>query len=212
MREHARLARPGAGEDEQRALEVLDGLALRLVQAGQQRLGGGRPGAACPLIAPHRRPRSRSALRPGRVRRPRQLHPRPDEPLARHATQEQAQQEELDEGDDDADDIGHVNVRRADEERDQHEDRGDERRHAVDQRDDDRGVGRGRGDVGVLEARQGDFFELAQRAVALGALDQVGPVETRDAHGDRGAETDGDDLVSRVDAADVAADEHARAS
>ncbi len=44
--EHARLARAGAGEDEQRALEVLDGLALRLVEAGEQGFGGGRPAAA----------------------------------------------------------------------------------------------------------------------------------------------------------------------
>ena len=56
-----------------------------------------------------------------------------------------------------------------------------------------------------LEARKGDVFELAQRAVALGALDQVGAVEARDAHRHGGAEADGDDLVGRVDVSEVAA-------
>jgi len=38
VREHAGLARPGAGEDEQRALEVGDGGALLFVEAGEERV------------------------------------------------------------------------------------------------------------------------------------------------------------------------------
>ena len=37
-REHAGLARTRAGEDEERPVGVRDGLALRLVEAGQQRV------------------------------------------------------------------------------------------------------------------------------------------------------------------------------
>jgi len=37
--EHARLARSGAGQDQQRAVAVLDRLALGRVQAGEERIG-----------------------------------------------------------------------------------------------------------------------------------------------------------------------------
>ena len=42
--EHAGLARPGAGEDQQRPVAVQDGLALGLVEALEQAVGGGRGG------------------------------------------------------------------------------------------------------------------------------------------------------------------------
>ena len=62
--EHARLAGAGAGEDQQRALEVRDGRALRLVEAGEQRMVRLRRTVASP-----------AARRPGRARRS-SAHPR----------------------------------------------------------------------------------------------------------------------------------------
>ena len=90
VREHARLARARAGEDEQRALEVRDGLALRFVEPGQQRVLRG----AHPCVPPSSRlmmsataPASTS-LRPASHSRSRPTRPRntPSRNSSRNAT------------------------------------------------------------------------------------------------------------------------------
>ena len=55
--EHARLARAGAGQDEQRTVGVGDGLALRLVEAGEQVLGRWRSERSPPSMTKAERER-----------------------------------------------------------------------------------------------------------------------------------------------------------
>jgi len=101
MREHTGLARAGPGEDEQRAVDVGHGRALRLVEAGEQARHGGRKGfaPARPRRAclAHTTPRSRSrlimsstspattSLSPESTRRSRDTRPRKT-PRAKHST------------------------------------------------------------------------------------------------------------------------------
>ena len=101
--EHAGLARAGAGEDEQRALEVGDGLALGLVEAGEQRVlrRAGAPGPRRPaaLLAPLTPTQlEQQAERSARRRRATSWSAGEPQPLARHGAEEDAEQEELDAG------------------------------------------------------------------------------------------------------------------
>ena len=59
MRQHARLARPGAGDDQQRPLGVQHGLALLRVERVEQGVGGGARRAH---LAVARRGRAANAL------------------------------------------------------------------------------------------------------------------------------------------------------
>ena len=83
MGEHARLARARPSEDQQRPLEVRDGRALRLVEAGEQwmvrlrrtaRLAG--PLAAHPPTPPPRSRLTTRAMTPANVRRNPESHRR----------------------------------------------------------------------------------------------------------------------------------------
>ena len=88
--------------------------------------------------------------------------------------------------------------------------RGGGRRAPVGERDHDGGVARGGGDVGALEARERRLLELAQRAVALGLLDEIRAVEARDPHRRGRREADDQQRPRAVDPAEVAADQDAQ--